>query len=138
MAAKLRKIKCKAIISLNDHPDIRKCFEGFGMESLSIDYTVGGGGNKDRAPGADHLQLGPGGGAGWIVLKLVALIEVSATDSINAQLLRGAVQKRLQICANTIASVQYSGSWQSMNACLAGRLFQKGRWVWAHFQETGT
>ena len=46
MASKLRKIKGKAIISLNDHPDIRRCFEGFGMESLNIDYTVGGGGNK--------------------------------------------------------------------------------------------
>lgn len=28
MAAKLRQIKCKAKISLNDHPDIRRCFEG--------------------------------------------------------------------------------------------------------------
>jgi DNA adenine methylase len=46
MAAKLRKIKGKAVISLNDHPDIRRCFEGFGMETLSIDYTVGGGANK--------------------------------------------------------------------------------------------
>jgi DNA adenine methylase len=46
MAAKLRQIKGKAIVSLNDHPDIRRCFEGFGMESLSIDYTVGGGQNR--------------------------------------------------------------------------------------------
>lgn len=48
MAAKLRTLKGKALISLNDHPDIRKCFAGFGMESLDIEYTVGGGGN--RAP----------------------------------------------------------------------------------------
>lgn len=46
MAAKLRQLKGKAIISLNDHPDIRQCFEGFGMESLAIDYTVGGGANR--------------------------------------------------------------------------------------------
>ena len=30
---------------LQRHPDIRRCFEGFGMESLAIDYTVGGGAN---------------------------------------------------------------------------------------------
>lgn len=46
MAAKLRKIKGKAIISLNDHPAIRQCFEGFDMETLSIDYTVGGASNR--------------------------------------------------------------------------------------------
>lgn len=46
MAGKLREIKGKAIVSLNDHPDIRRCFEGFGMEALSIDYTVGGGQNR--------------------------------------------------------------------------------------------
>lgn len=43
MAAKLRQIKGKAVVSINDHPDIRRCFEGFGMEALQIDYTVGGG-----------------------------------------------------------------------------------------------
>jgi DNA adenine methylase len=46
MASKLRQLKGKAIISLNDHPDIRRCFEDFEMESLSIDYTVGGGTNR--------------------------------------------------------------------------------------------
>eukprot|EP01035_Chromulina_nebulosa_P062973 gene62973-biopygen45925 len=46
MAVKLRQLKGKAIIGLNDHPDIRRCFEGFGMESLAIDYTVGGGANR--------------------------------------------------------------------------------------------
>ncbi|MGO4390540.1 DNA adenine methylase [Variovorax sp. M-6] len=46
MAVKLRQLKGKAIISLNDHPDIRRCFEGFGMDCLAIDYTVGGGANR--------------------------------------------------------------------------------------------
>lgn len=46
MATKLRQLKGKAIISLNDHPDIRRCFEGLDMESLAIDYTVGGGANR--------------------------------------------------------------------------------------------
>jgi DNA adenine methylase len=46
MAELLRSIKGKAIVSLNDHPDIRRAFAGFQMESLAIDYTVGGGGNR--------------------------------------------------------------------------------------------
>jgi DNA adenine methylase len=32
------------MMSINDHPDIRRCFEGMHMESLDISYTVGGGG----------------------------------------------------------------------------------------------
>lgn len=43
MAKRLKTLKGKAIISLNDHPDIRRCFAEFGMETLEIDYTVGGG-----------------------------------------------------------------------------------------------
>lgn len=43
MARLLRTIKGKAIISLNDHPDIREVFAGFHMEATDIKYTVGGG-----------------------------------------------------------------------------------------------
>lgn len=43
MAALLREIKGKAIVSLNDHPDIRRAFNGFQMETAEIAYTVGGG-----------------------------------------------------------------------------------------------
>lgn len=46
MASKLRQIKGKAIVSINDHPDIRRAFGGFQMERLAIDYTVGGGANR--------------------------------------------------------------------------------------------
>jgi len=46
MAARLRSIKGKAVVSINDHPEIRACFDGFDMESLEIDYTVGGGANR--------------------------------------------------------------------------------------------
>lgn len=46
LAAKMAKIKGKAIISLNDHPAIRECFKAFEMEDLEIDYTVGGGANR--------------------------------------------------------------------------------------------
>jgi DNA adenine methylase len=48
MAAKLRALKGRAIVSLNDHPDIRRVFEGFTMESLEIKYTVNASAPADR------------------------------------------------------------------------------------------
>lgn len=42
MAQLMRGMKGKAIVSLNDHPDIRRCFAGFEMEAVDINYTVGG------------------------------------------------------------------------------------------------
>ncbi|MEQ1685444.1 MAG: DNA adenine methylase [Burkholderiaceae bacterium] len=44
MAARLATIKGKAVVSLNDHPDIRRVFGAFQMEEFEIDYTLGGGG----------------------------------------------------------------------------------------------
>lgn len=44
MAELMRNMQGKAMVSINDHPDIRACFAGFCMESLNIDYMVGGGG----------------------------------------------------------------------------------------------
>ena len=46
MAKKLKTIKGKAIISINDHPAIRECFKDYQMEALTLDYTVGGGANR--------------------------------------------------------------------------------------------
>ncbi|CAG9184346.1 DNA adenine methylase [Cupriavidus respiraculi] len=43
MAEAMRGLKGKAIVSLNDHPEIRRIFAGFDIESLDINYTVGGG-----------------------------------------------------------------------------------------------
>lgn len=48
MAGQMRAIKGKAVLSINDHPDIRACFAGLQMETLDIEYTVGGG--SARAP----------------------------------------------------------------------------------------
>lgn len=48
MAAVVRGLQGKAIVSLNDHPDIRACFAGMHMESLPIKYTVGGGQGAER------------------------------------------------------------------------------------------
>ncbi|NYH13412.1 DNA adenine methylase [Paraburkholderia bryophila] len=46
MAARLRSLKGKAIVSLNDHPAIRQAFDGFHIETVEIRYTVGGGGRE--------------------------------------------------------------------------------------------
>lgn len=46
MAVMLANLKGKAIVSINDHPDIRRCFQAFEFEELAIDYTVGGGANR--------------------------------------------------------------------------------------------
>ncbi|MFM0598151.1 DNA adenine methylase [Paraburkholderia dilworthii] len=46
MAKRLRTIKGRAIVSLNDHPAIRCAFEGFHMETVDIKYTVGGRGRE--------------------------------------------------------------------------------------------
>lgn len=43
MAALLKNISGKAIISLNDHPDIRRIFADFEIDTVPIKYTVGGG-----------------------------------------------------------------------------------------------
>ena len=46
LARLMRVLRGKAIISINDHPDIRKCFRGFHIEQLSTRYTAGGGAGK--------------------------------------------------------------------------------------------
>lgn len=43
MARTLRTIKGRALVSINDHPQIRQAFDGLHMETLDINYTVGGG-----------------------------------------------------------------------------------------------
>lgn len=48
MANLMREIKGKAILSINDHPQIRECFAGFHIEEVPIKYTVGGGQGVDR------------------------------------------------------------------------------------------
>ncbi|AHB06735.1 restriction endonuclease subunit M [Pandoraea pnomenusa 3kgm] len=48
MADALRRIKGKAIVSLNDHPDIRRAFDGLEIDTCGITYTVGGGKGADR------------------------------------------------------------------------------------------
>lgn len=40
LAAFMRMCKGKVMVSINDHPDIRACFDGFHMEILGIKYAV--------------------------------------------------------------------------------------------------
>lgn len=40
MANMMKSLQGKAILSINDHPDIRRCFSGFHMESLDIGYSL--------------------------------------------------------------------------------------------------
>lgn len=43
IAETMRTLKGKAMLSINDHPQIREAFAGFHTETLDISYTVGGG-----------------------------------------------------------------------------------------------
>lgn len=48
MAARLRTLQGKALVSINDHPDIRRAFDGLHMETVGIRYSVGSGGRADE------------------------------------------------------------------------------------------
>ena len=48
MAELMSRLKGKAILSLNDHPDIRRMFARFQMDATGISYTVGGGKGVER------------------------------------------------------------------------------------------
>lgn len=50
LAEAMRALKGKAILSVNDHPDMRRVFAGFHVESVTIAYTVAaaGSGRKPR------------------------------------------------------------------------------------------
>lgn len=50
IAEAVRDCKGKAIVSLNDHPDIRRVFEGLWVEAVDVTYTVGG-------PAAERREL---------------------------------------------------------------------------------
>ena len=41
MAEVMRTCKGKVMVSINDHPDIRRVFNGFTMMGLDIKYAIG-------------------------------------------------------------------------------------------------
>lgn len=52
LAAVMAKLRGRAILSINDHPDIRRAFRGFKHRRLSTTYTIGG----EQKP-ADELLI---------------------------------------------------------------------------------
>lgn len=48
IANAMRSMKGSAILTINDHPDMRKIFKGFSMQRVNINYTIGGGGNTAK------------------------------------------------------------------------------------------
>jgi DNA adenine methylase len=50
MAELMRSLQGRAVLSINDHPEIRRVFEGFAVIPLQIRYTVGREG-RDQAAG---------------------------------------------------------------------------------------
>jgi DNA adenine methylase len=44
IAEAMRTMKGSAILTINDHPEMRKIFKGFRMETVEINYTIGGAG----------------------------------------------------------------------------------------------
>lgn len=42
MAEQLRRVKGRFMLSLNDHPDVRKIFDGFAIEREQVRYSIGG------------------------------------------------------------------------------------------------
>ncbi len=59
----MHSIKGKAILSINDHPDIRECFKALKFEEVNTTYTVGGSGKADDSGTAkEKFDLLPGYG----------------------------------------------------------------------------
>lgn len=40
------------VLSINDHPEIRKVFGGFDLVPLQLDYTIGGGQDRNAISGS--------------------------------------------------------------------------------------
>jgi DNA adenine methylase len=49
MAEQLGRIEGRFLLSLNDHPEVRRIFAGFAMAELDVTYSVGGGAKIQHA-----------------------------------------------------------------------------------------
>ncbi|PLX93478.1 MAG: restriction endonuclease subunit M [Desulfuromonas sp.] len=59
IAGAMRTMKGKMILTVNDHPDMRRIFAGFAMKTVGINYTVGG---ADKGKGRKELIIWNWGG----------------------------------------------------------------------------
>lgn len=57
MAQFMQTCAGKVIVSINDHPDIRKAFSGFWMQSLELKYSVANGRDKGERSAAGELVI---------------------------------------------------------------------------------
>lgn len=53
----MRRLAGRAIVSLNDHPDIRQVFDGFHIEATDLRYVVGGGGSSGAKEARGELLI---------------------------------------------------------------------------------
>jgi DNA adenine methylase len=49
MAELMRAMRGKAVLTINDHPEMREVFDGFEVKTVDINYTVGGGGKSNQS-----------------------------------------------------------------------------------------
>jgi DNA adenine methylase len=49
IAETMRTMKGGAILTINDHPEMRKVFKGFKMKTVDINYTIGGAGKGKKS-----------------------------------------------------------------------------------------
>jgi DNA adenine methylase len=56
MAAQLARIKGKFLLSINDHPEVRRIFKGFAFEEARTRYTIGGNAT-DKAKSVGELII---------------------------------------------------------------------------------
>ncbi|EGD58406.1 Adenine specific DNA methyltransferase, D12 class [Novosphingobium nitrogenifigens DSM 19370] len=54
MAARLARLKGRFILSLNDHPEVRRIFAPFAIEGVGVRYTVGG---QEKAQNAREVII---------------------------------------------------------------------------------
>lgn len=62
LAEAMRTMKGSAILTINDHPEMRKIFKGFRMETVEINYTIGAAGKGQKKAGVDLSKLVMEGG----------------------------------------------------------------------------
>ena len=48
IAESMRAMKGSAILTINDHPEMKLVFKGFTTETVEIDYTIGGSGTGKK------------------------------------------------------------------------------------------
>jgi DNA adenine methylase len=59
LAERMARMKGRAILTINDHPEMRSLFDRFGGKSVGINYSIGG---TRRAPRQERIYVSRGAG----------------------------------------------------------------------------